>query len=246
MHIRLTRIRLGVAIAAVVALVPATAVATHVFSDVDDSRFFAAAVEWASENKITTGTSATTFDPDRGVTRGESVTFLNRYDTNVVKPAIAAAAPRLLTTAIVDDEVASTTSETFSPIPDTKLDVVVPPGGSWRALITFSGESTCSQDPLATVWCWVQTVVDPVASVDCFNDSPPTPPGCALPLGIVFDSVEHGANSTDTLAVGTHSQQWTHVLSPGTHTIEMQWRVDEPNATFEMSSRLLSVQLYPV
>lgn len=91
MTIRLTKVRLALAVAAVVALVPATAVATHVFTDVDDSRFFAAAVEWASENGITTGTTATTFEPDRGVTRGETVTFLKRYDDNVVQPALVAA-----------------------------------------------------------------------------------------------------------------------------------------------------------
>ena len=91
MSIRFTRTRLIVAIAAVVALVPATALATDVFDDVEDTEFYAAAIEWVQDNNITTGSPAgsKTFKPDDPVTRGESVTFLNRYDTNVVQPAFA-------------------------------------------------------------------------------------------------------------------------------------------------------------
>ena len=45
----------------------------------------------SKDNNITTGSPAgsKTFKPDDPVTRGESVTFLNRYDTNVVQPAFA-------------------------------------------------------------------------------------------------------------------------------------------------------------
>ena len=62
--------------------------ATHVFDDVPDDKFYAVPVDWASTNGITTGTSPTTFDPERGVTRGESVTFLWRYDDSIVQPAL--------------------------------------------------------------------------------------------------------------------------------------------------------------
>jgi hypothetical protein len=77
---RVTATRVAVAAAIAVALVAgSTAAATHVFNDVADDRFFAGPVEWAAANGITTGTGPTTFEPDRGVTRGESVTFLKRY-----------------------------------------------------------------------------------------------------------------------------------------------------------------------
>ncbi|MFR7450384.1 MAG: S-layer homology domain-containing protein [Butyricicoccus sp.] len=36
------------------------------------------AVQWAVDNNITTGTSATTFAPNAGCTRGQIVTFLYR------------------------------------------------------------------------------------------------------------------------------------------------------------------------
>ena len=36
-------------------------------------------VLWAVEQKVTAGTSATTFSPNKKCTRGEIVTFLYRY-----------------------------------------------------------------------------------------------------------------------------------------------------------------------
>ena len=49
-----------------------------VFADVPDS-YYRNAVIWAAENKITSGTSATTFAPDETCTRAQAVTFLYRY-----------------------------------------------------------------------------------------------------------------------------------------------------------------------
>jgi hypothetical protein len=89
MTITLTKSRLGIAVLAVVMLVPATAWANHVFTDVPDDKFYAAPVEWAFDNGITTGKTPTSFAPDDNVTRGESVTFLKRYNDNIVEPADA-------------------------------------------------------------------------------------------------------------------------------------------------------------
>ena len=104
----------------------------------------------------------------------------------------------------------------------------MPPGGSWRALITFSAESICTQDPAATVYCLARTVVDPGGTETI-----------ASPGSMVFNSIGHGA-------IGSHSAQWTRVLTPGTHTIEIQYMVDEADADFTVFFRILSVQLYPV
>jgi hypothetical protein len=49
------------------------------FTDVASGAYYAAAAKWASETGITTGTSATTFDPERSVTREELATFIGRY-----------------------------------------------------------------------------------------------------------------------------------------------------------------------
>ena len=50
------------------------------FADVSASAYYYDAVLWAVEQGITNGTSATTFGPDATVTRGQTVTFLWRYD----------------------------------------------------------------------------------------------------------------------------------------------------------------------
>lgn len=84
------KLQLALAIVAVGVLLPATALANHVFSDVPDGRFYTNAVEWAFDNGITTGKTPTTFEPDSPVTRGENVTFAKRYDDNVVQPALDA------------------------------------------------------------------------------------------------------------------------------------------------------------
>lgn len=79
MTITISKSKLAVAIVAVAMLIPSSAMAFHVFDDVPDDKFYADPVEWAFDNGITTGKTATTFAPDDNVTRGESVTFLQRY-----------------------------------------------------------------------------------------------------------------------------------------------------------------------
>lgn len=51
---------------------------TNSFTDVAVSSEYAQAVAWAVENKVTSGTSETTFSPDMTCTRGQIVTFLQR------------------------------------------------------------------------------------------------------------------------------------------------------------------------
>ena len=48
------------------------------FADVDENAYYKAAVDWAVEKGITSGTTATTFTPDATVTRAQVVTFQNR------------------------------------------------------------------------------------------------------------------------------------------------------------------------
>ena len=48
------------------------------FTDVEKGSYYEEAVRWAYENGITTGTSKTKFSPDKPVTRGQMVVFLQR------------------------------------------------------------------------------------------------------------------------------------------------------------------------
>jgi hypothetical protein len=86
----LMRGRLLVGFVAVAVLVPSVVLATHTFADVPDGTYYTAAVEWAGDTGVTSGTSATTFSPDDSVTRAQNVTFAYRYDQNVVQPALDA------------------------------------------------------------------------------------------------------------------------------------------------------------
>jgi len=53
-----------------------------VFTDVPSNAAYEQAVSWAVAQNITTGTSATTFSPNQTCTRGQIVTFLNRFLLN--------------------------------------------------------------------------------------------------------------------------------------------------------------------
>lgn len=58
------------------------------FADVTAGSYYADAVQWATANGITSGTSSTTFDPDAPVTRAQVVTFLYRSSGS---PAVSSA-----------------------------------------------------------------------------------------------------------------------------------------------------------
>ncbi|MDG2027934.1 MAG: S-layer homology domain-containing protein, partial [Acidimicrobiales bacterium] len=53
-----------------------------------DGRFYSEPVQWAFDNGVTTGTSATTFSPDDPVTRGQNVTFMYRHQKQVIDPLL--------------------------------------------------------------------------------------------------------------------------------------------------------------
>lgn len=89
MRLRILKL-LGLTIACVVVgATAAVAAGTNPFEDVPEDHFAADSIEWAYQNGVTQGTSATTFSPERAITRAEGVTFLARYDANVVQPVLA-------------------------------------------------------------------------------------------------------------------------------------------------------------
>jgi hypothetical protein len=81
-------LRTIIAAVAIVVAIPTIAHAVHPFTDVPEDRFYSEAVDWAYNNGVTTGTSPTTFSPERFVTRGENITFTWRYDDLIVQPAL--------------------------------------------------------------------------------------------------------------------------------------------------------------
>ena len=127
------RVRVFVAVVGVVVLGASAGLASSVFTDVDEGRYYSDAVEWAYNNGVTTGTSASTFSPEDPVTRGQNVTFAYRYDQNVVQPAFEAL-------------------DTLDELSCTATQVVINDGGwrcadpvltpSFRAAINYTLETT--------------------------------------------------------------------------------------------------------
>ena len=58
---------------------PAVVSSIEPFADIPTSAYYATAVQWAYEEEITSGTSATTFSPNNACTRAQMVTFLYRH-----------------------------------------------------------------------------------------------------------------------------------------------------------------------
>lgn len=123
-----------------------------------------------------------------------------------------------------------TTSVVPSAVPHTSVGVSVPPGEKYAALVAFTAEDKCIQEPVAAVYCYVGLSVD--------GDEP---------RWIVLDSIRQGANSTvgANNAWASHSTQWVVTLGPGNHTLAMHYFVDEAGATFSLDTRTLSVLTVP-
>jgi hypothetical protein len=180
--ITITKLRLAIAVIAIAVLAPATtAFATHVFGDVADDRFYSDAVEWAFDNNITTGTSATTFEPDANVTRGQNVTFAKRYDDNIVQPALTTLTGSTTTNAAAITELEGRTSSHFLlGLGDGGLLNTSYPGATVSRfdegvyIVTFPGlEIFDFSDPTAEVFCATQsTTIEDNASGSAvtFND----------------------------------------------------------------------------
>ena len=59
------------------------------FTDVSKNSTYYNAIMWAVEKGITTGKTATTFDPNAVCTRGQIVTFLWRYESSPIVSSLA-------------------------------------------------------------------------------------------------------------------------------------------------------------
>ena len=86
---RASRLAVGVVAAAVALTAAAVALAQGIgtFRDVPANHYAGDAVQWAVQNNITFGClDGTYFCPETAVNRAQSVTFLYRYQNNVIRP----------------------------------------------------------------------------------------------------------------------------------------------------------------
>ena len=103
------------------------------FADVKADAYYYAAVLWAVEKGVTSGTSATTFSPDATVTRGQTVTFLYR---NAGSPEVSGTMPftdveadayyaKAVQWAVQQKITTGTSETTFSPMSDCTRGQIV-------------------------------------------------------------------------------------------------------------------------
>ena len=154
------KFRFGMAIVVVALVVPAVAVAVSPFVDVLPGKFYEAPVEWAFNNGITTGRDSTHFDPDGVVTRGETVTFLKRYNDNIMGQTVGQIDCTAGQVAKFDgDDSACGTDNT---IPDTDTDTLAGLGCTSDQVAHFDGADwVCGAISLSTT-----VGVDTVTTVD--------------------------------------------------------------------------------
>ena len=125
-----------------------------VFDDVVAASFYDEPVGWMAANQITTGTTPSTFDPDRYVTRSEFATFLWRYAGKPAGPAGSAVFGDVIAGSFYDKPVGwmaanqittGTTPSTFDP------DRSITRGEIATFLWRFSGEPAASTAPEGAV-----------------------------------------------------------------------------------------------
>lgn len=212
MTFTISKSRLAFAIVAVALLMPSTAMAFHVFDDVPDDKFYADPVEWAFDNGITTGKTSSTFAPDDAVTRGESVTFLKRYNDNVVAPTT------------MNLFASDTNLNPTSTLGDLGLSasVTIPEGHTGVIEIGFSAETVCSDGTAG--WCKITLLSNGSAVGD--DD-------------FAFDSNDNATASSFSYA-GHAMTRVTDELAAGTYVITASSSLGFGTPTFRLDDMVLT------
>jgi hypothetical protein len=216
---------IAAAAAGAVLALPGSALATHVFEDVDDDRFYAEPIEWAAERGITNGTSPTTFSPLDPVTRGESVTFLKRYHDSTIVPY--ASGPTFDGNA--DLVIMNGTTPSVS-----SLEVFVPEGQQARAMVTFTGSSYCHNGDGVLNFCVLDIVVDGESMF-----------GANKADWYKFDSTDGGAESNQS-SEGHAMALPTGPLGPGLHTFDVIASTTHPDTVFRIEDFTTQIHLMPM
>ena len=115
-----------------------------------------------------------------------------------------------------------TSALTYVDVPGMSVTVTVPENQQGLLVITFSGQSVCTDlSAPPTVFCVVRVLV---------NSTP------AQPGETVFDNALEGGNHE------TNSMQFVAgALAPGTYTVKVQYLVDEDMSYFGLEDRTLTV-----
>jgi hypothetical protein len=121
-----------------------------------------------------------------------------------------------------DDATAATVSHTYVAVPGMTVTVNVPGGQKALLVITFAAVSHCTDGDGSTTLCLIRLQVDGVSA----------PPG-----EIIFDTAADGESAPEA-----NSMQFVAgPVSAGSHTVLVQYRVDEASSSFYTFNRTLTV-----
>ncbi len=117
----------------------------------------------------------------------------------------------------------------FTPLPGASATIAVPSGQTARLVARFSGESDC----WAPAGCSLRIMVDGVQMLPASGNN------FAFDSGGNFDGDQ---DSYESLAMDRTSR----VVSAGTHTVRVDWAVNNPNAGFWLDDWQLTVESWRV
>jgi hypothetical protein len=219
--------------------VPAVAMAAHPFDDVPDGQWFSEAVDWAFDNNLTTGKTPTTFNGWDTMNRYEGVVFFNRYDTEIVQPAVAGLEQKIdKVEQDIEDTVRmqfdmfdhdrqanSMTADTIAgSAVATTATVTVPDGYRGNIVIEFSAESVCYG---ILGWCEIDLLVD--------DDE-------ITQINQAFDSTDGGSTSSQSWE-GHTVRAVTAELGAGTYEVTVRAKVSFPNIDFIVDDGVLTAEV---
>ena len=215
---------------ALMLIVPATAVAQSLFTDVADNSVHTPGIEYMKDSGVTLGCGdGTTFCPRDPVLREQMATFMYRLSGN--DPNTAPSVLPLSNMEVVTNISGQfTNSDAWVDLNGATTTHVVPQGREGFILVTFGGESVCEN---TLGYCAVRVLVNGT-EISPAND-----------LDIAFDSPEDSVPGLEPWESHT-TQRVSDTLTAGTYTVQVQMRVDRVDDTsnFRLDDWLLSTEVH--
>ena len=125
---------------------------------------------------------------------------------------------------VTDRQERTTTSRTFTTVPNASVAITRVPAGQTRCVkVVFSAETACSATA-AGDYCYVRALD---------NAAVMQPDGGGFHA---FDS--------DHATAQSHSFEWVRLVGPGDHIFRIQWRVRDNPTSFFIDEFTMDVQVY--
>jgi hypothetical protein len=126
--------------------------------------------------------------------------------------------------------ISSTGGTTFVPLSGASTTISVPGGQTARIVARFAGESRC-MGGAAGDWCAIRILTDGVEM---------------LPVRGITQMFDSAGASNDGIESHSIDRTTSDVLSSGSHTVTVEWRVSSSSTDFTFAGWHLAVELWRV